>query len=86
MLRLDPPRADLVGRLGERPAQVAVEDVPARHAQLRLEVERAARLDARLAIWCAQQTILDRLRENAVERAQRGLERSRAGALGVACE
>src|SRR5690606_13897069 len=38
---LGAPRADLGVGLGERPLQVAVDDVPTRHADRRLDVQRA---------------------------------------------
>ena len=47
--RLHAPRPHLGLVLGERPQQVAVEDVPAREAELGLELDRRARLQARLA-------------------------------------
>ena len=45
-----PQRADLLVALGERPGQVAVEDVAAGHAQLGLELDRGAGLQAWLAV------------------------------------
>src|SRR3954453_21644218 len=46
--RLHAPLADLVLLLGERPREVAVEDVPTGQAELGLELERRPRLQARL--------------------------------------
>jgi hypothetical protein len=83
---LDAPPAGVLGLLGERPAEVAVEDVPRGQAQLALEVERRADLDARRPVGRAQDAVLDRLGEHAVERAQRRRERRVARAVVVAGE
>ena len=84
LVGLDPPAADLLLALGERPAQVAVEDVPARHPQLR------ARGRAGCAPRCRAARRASRSRQSAIgsartlsSEAQRRLQRRRAGALGV---
>ena len=56
------------GALGERPLQVAVEDVAARHRQRRLDLPRSHHLDAVRVV----QAVLDRLGQHGVERAQDG--------------
>ena len=63
---LDAPAADVLRALGERPLQVAMEDVAARHAEVGLDLERAHHLDA----VRVEQAVLDRLVEHAVERPQ----------------
>ena len=75
-------------RLGERPLQVAVEDVAAGHAEAGLDLERAHHLDA----VRVEQAVLDRLGEHAVERAQDrrraprpARRRGRRGTAGPAC-
>ena len=50
VLRGDAPGAHLIGRLGPWPLEIAVEDVAAGQAQVRFEVLRALRLDARRAV------------------------------------
>jgi len=57
-----------------------VEDVAARQAELRLELQRRVGLDAGGAIVRTQQAVLDRLRQDAIERAQRCRH---GGALGA---
>ena len=56
-----------------------MEDVPAGHPQLALEIERASHLDAGLPLAVVQQAVLERLGEHAVERGERRLQaRARA--------
>ena len=80
-LGLDTPTTDLVLGLGERPRQVAVEDVASGHAELGLELDRGAGLEAGLAVGRAQQAVLDRLGEDGVERAQRAFNRRVLGCV-----
>ena len=63
-----------------------MEDVPAGHPQLALDVERAAHLEARRAVAVAEDAVGDRLREHAVERAQCRRERALARAARVGGE
>ena len=81
VLGLDPPRADLVVGLRKRPRQVAVEDVPARHAELGLDLGRRQRLEARRPVGGAQQAVLERLGQRRVERAERGVDGAPLGAV-----
>ena len=88
---LDAPAARGVVVLRVGPRQVAVEDVAAGQRQLGLELERRARLQARLAVGRAPQAVLDRLGQHGVQRAQRGRDRRllragrpRTGAPGAA--
>ena len=60
VLGLDPPATDLLAGLSKRPGQVAVEDVPARHSELGLELGRGERLES-------EQAVLDRLGKHAVD-------------------
>jgi inner membrane transporter RhtA len=70
---LDAPATDVLGLFGERPAQVAMEDVAAGQAQLALEIQRCERLAAGRAVRPAHDELLDRLGEDGVQRAQRRL-------------
>ncbi len=63
-----------------------MEDVPAGHSQLGFDVERAAHLDARLAVAVGEDAVGDRLGEHAVERAQRRRERRAARPLRIGGE
>ena len=63
-----------------------MKDVSPRHPQLVLEVQRRVRLDARMPVPVAQHAVLDRLREDAVERGDRRLERGRARLLRIGHE
>ena len=81
---LDTPASDLDVGLGERPRQVAVKDVAARHRELGLELERGAGLQARLAVGVVEQAFLDRLGQHCVKRAQRRVDRLPLGRGRVA--
>ena len=63
-----------------------MEDVAARQAELGLEVDRRARLDARPPVGVTPRAVEDRLGEDAVQRGQRRPKRPRARALGVGRE
>jgi hypothetical protein len=83
---LDAPGADLGLVLGERPRQVPVEDVAAGHAELGLELDRRARLDAGRPGGGAPEAGLDRLGQDAVQRAQGGRDGGGLGRVVVAGE
>jgi hypothetical protein len=83
---LHAPAADLHGVLGERPRDVAVEDVAAGQPQLALEIGRRVDLDARRAVGPLQQAVLDRLGQDGVQRAQDCIERLVATVLLAATE
>src|SRR3954471_9509397 len=61
---LDAPAAHLGLVLGERPGQVAMEDVAPWQPELGLQLERRARLQARLTGRRQVQAVLDRLAED----------------------
>jgi hypothetical protein len=74
VLGLDPPSADFLAGLGERPREVAVEDVPARHPELSLDLSGRQRLEAKRPVGRAQEAGLDRLGQHRVERAECGVD------------
>ena len=64
---LHPPAVLVLAPFGPRPVEVAVEDVPAGHGELALDVERGHRLDAGAAARVAREAVGERLGELLVE-------------------
>ena len=71
-----PQRADLVVGLGERPGQVAVEDVAAAACRARPRSRAASAPRGTASRRGAQQAVLERLGQRRVERAERGGDRA----------
>ena len=59
MLGLNSPLGDFLIRFGERPCEIAVEDISFRQMDLILQVDWAHRLDAGIAICIFCQTAFD---------------------------